>query len=267
MRSLAMGPRLGSSRSARYLPARLGAAWRARHGRGTQRGFFVAPGVEGALPESLQHGVFFLGHAFIVCNMRGFDGITNSHGSMLQIGDPLPDFEAQATSGAYIRMAELRGKAVVLFFFPKAFTPGCVREAKGFGTSTRGSHGATCRSLGISTDPLDAQCRFAEWAGFPFPSSPTLTSPSRGASGCSGRHWGGQARDVRGRRRGRGAARISPRAARRASRRRRETGRRQAPQCTTLTWVSTLAFSSPSLTRPGCSSMGSGGRIRVSFSA
>ncbi len=88
---------------------------------------------------------------------------------MLKVGDPLPEFEASATDGCPIRSAALRGKPVVVFFFPKAFTPGCTRETKAFRDeyptlARRGVH-----IIGVSTDPHDAQCRFAEWAGVPFP--------------------------------------------------------------------------------------------------
>jgi peroxiredoxin Q/BCP len=43
---------------------------------------------------------------------------------MLNVGDRVPDFTTQTTDGRTIRMSELRGKYVVLYFFPKAFTRG-----------------------------------------------------------------------------------------------------------------------------------------------
>jgi len=43
---------------------------------------------------------------------------------MLKIGDRAPDFTAETTEGRTLRLASLRGKFVVLYFFPKAFTPG-----------------------------------------------------------------------------------------------------------------------------------------------
>ncbi len=43
---------------------------------------------------------------------------------MLKVGDRAPDFTAKATDGREIRLSELRGKNVVLYFFPKAFTTG-----------------------------------------------------------------------------------------------------------------------------------------------
>jgi peroxiredoxin Q/BCP len=89
--------------------------------------------------------------------------------SMLRVGDPLPAFEAHTTDGRAITTAQLEGKPLVLFFFPRAFTPGCTREAKGFRDEYPSLARRGVQIIGVSTDPLDAQCRFAEWAGVPFP--------------------------------------------------------------------------------------------------
>ncbi len=43
---------------------------------------------------------------------------------MIRVGQAAPDFEAKATDGRTIRLADYRGRAVILYFFPKAFTPG-----------------------------------------------------------------------------------------------------------------------------------------------
>lgn len=88
---------------------------------------------------------------------------------MLKVGDRLPEFEAQTTAGSPVRTDALLGQPLVLFFFPKAFTPGCVRETKAFRDEYPTIARRGVRILGVSTDPLDAQCRFAEWAGVPFP--------------------------------------------------------------------------------------------------
>ncbi len=88
---------------------------------------------------------------------------------MLRVGDPLPEFETHATDGCVVRAAGLKGKPVVIFFFPKAFTPNCIREAKGFRDEYPTLARQGVQIVGVSTDPLDAQCRFAEWAGVPFP--------------------------------------------------------------------------------------------------
>ena len=51
---------------------------------------------------------------------------------MLQIGDPAPDFELLSDENQPIRLSDLRGRRVVLFFFPRADTPGCTAQACGF---------------------------------------------------------------------------------------------------------------------------------------
>jgi len=51
---------------------------------------------------------------------------------MPTVGDPAPDFEAKTDQGEILRLSELRGQVVVLYFYPKADTPGCTTEACGF---------------------------------------------------------------------------------------------------------------------------------------
>ena len=50
---------------------------------------------------------------------------------MVQEGQPAPDFEARDGSGAPVRLADFRGRRVVLYFYPKDDTPGCTKEACG----------------------------------------------------------------------------------------------------------------------------------------
>ena len=51
---------------------------------------------------------------------------------MLEEGQPAPEFEARDGAGATVRLADLRGSPVVLYFYPKDDTPGCTKEACGF---------------------------------------------------------------------------------------------------------------------------------------
>ena len=88
---------------------------------------------------------------------------------MLKVGELLPNFHAIATDGRSVCADSLRGKLVVIFFFPKAFTPGCTRETKGFRDEYPAIAQCDAQIVGVSTDTVDAQCRFAEWAGVPFP--------------------------------------------------------------------------------------------------
>ena len=50
---------------------------------------------------------------------------------MVEEGQPAPDFELESDSGETVRLSDLRGKPVVLYFYPKDDTPGCTRQACG----------------------------------------------------------------------------------------------------------------------------------------
>jgi thioredoxin-dependent peroxiredoxin len=81
---------------------------------------------------------------------------------MLKVGEQAPEFSALDCRGATVRLSDFRGRRVVLFFFPKAFTLGCTIENRAF----RDNH-ALIRSLGaeligISVDTVKRQCEFAE---------------------------------------------------------------------------------------------------------
>ncbi len=83
-------------------------------------------------------------------------------------GDPAPDFTAVAHTGERVQLAELRGKVVVLYFYPKDGTPGCTTEARQFSASHAefASRGAVV--LGVSTDDGDSHRSFAEEHTLPF---------------------------------------------------------------------------------------------------
>jgi thioredoxin-dependent peroxiredoxin len=88
---------------------------------------------------------------------------------VLKVGDHAPDFEARASDGRHIRLSDLRGRPVVVYFFPKAFTPNCTREAMRFRDNYPELKGLGAEVLGISTDGLDTQCRFATRHEVTFP--------------------------------------------------------------------------------------------------
>jgi len=88
---------------------------------------------------------------------------------MVAKGETAPDFEAPDQDGAPFRLASLRGTPVVLYFYPKADTPGCTIEAKGFRDvydAYRAKHVAV---VGVSTDDCPAQKKFAGKHRLPFP--------------------------------------------------------------------------------------------------
>jgi peroxiredoxin len=88
---------------------------------------------------------------------------------VLKAGDIAPDFAAAATDGRRVRLADLRGRPVVLYFFPKAFTPNCTTETIRFRDNYPELRELGAEVLGVSTDGLDTQCRFATRHQVTFP--------------------------------------------------------------------------------------------------
>lgn len=87
---------------------------------------------------------------------------------MVQEGDIAPDFELAADDGTVVRLSGLRGRRVILFFYPKADTPGCTTEACEFRDLQPQVNEASAMVLGISPDSVDAQALFREKYGLPF---------------------------------------------------------------------------------------------------
>ncbi len=85
----------------------------------------------------------------------------------LTIGDPAPPFDMPATGGRSVSLAALRGKPFVLYFYPKADTPGCTKEAQAFEESLPALDGVTV--IGVSKDGLPALEKFAAKYGLTFP--------------------------------------------------------------------------------------------------
>lgn len=86
----------------------------------------------------------------------------------LNIGDPAPDFELLTDEGQPLSLASLRGKRVVLFFYPKADTPGCTTEACEFRDAMPRFQGLDAIVLGISPDKPAAQAKFKKKYGLTY---------------------------------------------------------------------------------------------------
>jgi peroxiredoxin Q/BCP len=88
---------------------------------------------------------------------------------MMEEGNRAPDFELAADNGERVRLSDLRGRTVVLYFYPKDDTPGCTKQACGlrdvYGEIQE--RGATV--LGVSPDTEASHVRFREKYGLPFP--------------------------------------------------------------------------------------------------
>jgi peroxiredoxin Q/BCP len=86
----------------------------------------------------------------------------------LNIGDPIPDIEVPATGGRTIKASDFRGQNLVLYFYPKASTPGCTQEGQDFRDAAAAFAAANTLILGASRDGLKAQESFKAKQGFPF---------------------------------------------------------------------------------------------------
>ena len=88
---------------------------------------------------------------------------------MLRVGDIAPPIDAVTSLGTRFVLAEQQGLCTVVYFFPKAFTPGCTAEAKHFRDNQVELELAGASVVGVSTDGHETQCRFAESVQARFP--------------------------------------------------------------------------------------------------
>ena len=79
-----------------------------------------------------------------------------------------PEFNLPATSARQISLPELRGKIVVLYFYPKDNTPGCTNESKDFGALNEEFSAAGCEIFGISRDSIKSHENFKAKLELPF---------------------------------------------------------------------------------------------------
>jgi len=86
----------------------------------------------------------------------------------VSIGQPIPDFTAQATGDQEITMAQFRGRQVVIYFYPKASTPGCTTEGGDFRDRKADFDTANTVILGVSRDGIRAQENFKTKQAFNF---------------------------------------------------------------------------------------------------
>ena len=84
-------------------------------------------------------------------------------------GDPAPDFTLPDADGNTVTLSSLRGRRVIVYFYPAAMTPGCTKQACDFRDSLQGLAAAGFAVLGISPDSPAKLARFREKEGLNFP--------------------------------------------------------------------------------------------------
>jgi peroxiredoxin Q/BCP len=83
-------------------------------------------------------------------------------------GKPAPDFELQTDAGETVRLSDLRGQAVVLYFYPKDDTPGCTKQACGIRDAWQEFSDRGAAVFGLSPDSTASHAKFREKHGLPF---------------------------------------------------------------------------------------------------
>ncbi len=87
---------------------------------------------------------------------------------ILKVGDPAPIFKAQDDRGDVFDLSMQRGKWTVLYFYPKAGTPGCTRQACAFRDGVAAIRDLGGEVFGVSADRVDALARFRDHHGLNF---------------------------------------------------------------------------------------------------
>src|SRR5260370_38694718 len=102
----------------------------------------------------------------------------------LKVGDAAPDFTLQASNGKTYRVSDFRDRqAIVLAWFPKAYTRGCTLECKSLAEPGDTIRRYDVAYFMVSVDPLDENTRFAEQQHADFP---LLTAPTKKTTDASG---------------------------------------------------------------------------------
>ncbi|WP_426062114.1 peroxiredoxin [Hymenobacter sp. B1770] len=87
---------------------------------------------------------------------------------MLQVGQPAPDFTLKTTTGGTFRLSALRGRHVVLYFYPKDDTPGCTAQACSFRDQYEDFQDLGAEVVGISSDSEKSHQKFTAKHNLPF---------------------------------------------------------------------------------------------------
>jgi len=109
---------------------------------------------------------------------------------VVEEGEPAPDFELESDSGERVRLSSLRGKPVVLYFYPKDDTTGCTTQACGIRDAYGEFERAGAVVLGVSPDKVGSHVKFKEKYELPFT---LLADPDHAVAEAYGA-WGEKSR-------------------------------------------------------------------------
>jgi peroxiredoxin Q/BCP len=109
----------------------------------------------------------------------------------LKPGDPAPPFDLPTAGGGRVSLASLKGKRVVLYFYPKDDTPGCTQEALSFTEKAKAFAAAKTAVIGVSRDSVAKHDKFAAKHGLARSAINTASGSRRPST--DGRTWGSSA--------------------------------------------------------------------------
>ncbi|MAU72804.1 MAG: thioredoxin-dependent thiol peroxidase [Pseudozobellia sp.] len=89
--------------------------------------------------------------------------------TMLKVGDQVPDFISKDQDGTIIKLSDFQGKKLIVFFYPRANTPGCTAEACNLRDNYNSLKAAGYELLGVSEDSARKQTNFKNKYELPFP--------------------------------------------------------------------------------------------------
>ena len=87
---------------------------------------------------------------------------------LLEVGNKAPDFDLLNQNDETISLSKLKGQKVIIWFYPKANTPGWTIEGKGFRDEFKKFEDKNITILGVSADPVSKQKKFCDKQGFPY---------------------------------------------------------------------------------------------------
>lgn len=97
----------------------------------------------------------------------------------LKVGEYAPDFTLESDEGKPFTLSSLRGKKVILYFYPQDETPGCIAEAKDFQVQEKEFQALGWQIIGVSNDTVASHCEFRDHYQLNFP---LLSDPQRTVS-------------------------------------------------------------------------------------